>query len=285
MKTTKHNSIFRVIMALIVIVAVVSCSNNQTNTEGTASNRTMTYRVVTENGAKAETAVDGVTCRLRKLGITNPKVTLDKDIISIEVPESIETAVIDSVLTGKPAVAIYKALNVTEMSRYGVEQGDYAEKVVIATALNDKEKKEIVDGLVAAGVGNDIKLVWSAPRKVYVGEKADEGTIGYELYALSANEVSRPNVVNTLVKKLDGQDRALLVFDTPDAREFVNFTEKNLGRQLAIVVDGEVMSAPYIKGPVVEGRIDITGDYTNDQLKQIAARLMPLGEGISIVRR
>lgn len=285
MKITKVKRILCALMALIVVGTISSCTKSESQSDGAVSNRVLTYRVVTENGAKAETAVDGVSRRLEKLGIVKPKVTINEDIISVEVPVDIKSAVIDSVLTANPSVSIYKTLNVTEMGRYGVEQGDYAEKVVIATALTDDEKKAIVDRLVAAGVGNDIKLVWSDKKKVYVGEYADEGTMGYELYALSVNEVFRPKVINTLVKKLEGLNRALLVFDTPDARNFVKFTEQNLGRQLAVVVDGVVKSVSYIQDPVVEGRIDITGDYTDARLRQIAATLVPLGENLHLVRK
>lgn len=285
MKITKVKRILCALMALIVIGTISSCTKSESQSDGAVSNRVLTYRVVTENGAKAETAVDGVSRRLEKLGIVKPKVTINEDIISVEVPVDIKSAVIDSVLTANPSVSIYKTLNVTEMGRYGVKQGDYAEKVVIATALTDDEKKAIVDRLVAAGVGNDIKLVWSDKKKVYVGEYADEGTMGYELYALSVNEVFRPKVINTLVKKLEGLNRALLVFDTPDARNFVKFTEQNLGRQLAVVVDGVVKSVSYIQDPVVEGRIDITGDYTDARLRQIAATLVPLGENLHLVRK
>ena len=289
MKISALSRLFTAIAAIAVIGAASSCSNDKTaSTPDAVSGHAVTYRVVTDNGANAETAVEGVKCRLGRLGISDPKVTFDKNAgntISVDIPDNVNAAVVDSVLTNREAVAIYNTLNVTEMQRYGITPGDYAEKVAIATALNDAEKKAIVDRLVAAGVGSDIKLVWSAPKKVYVGEFADTGTIGYELYALRAAEVFRPTLINTFVKKIDGWKRLLLVFDAPDAREFVKFTESKVGRQLAVVVNDEVLSAPYIKSPVVEGRIDISGDYTDEQLRRMCAELFPLGPGLRLARK
>jgi protein-export membrane protein SecD len=51
---------------------------------------------------------------------------------------------------------------------------------------------------------------------------------------------------------------------------FGNVTTENVGRQLAIVLDGVVQSAPVIKGHIGGGRGVIEGQFTNEEAKDLA---------------
>ncbi|MGH7442884.1 MAG: protein translocase subunit SecD, partial [bacterium] len=51
---------------------------------------------------------------------------------------------------------------------------------------------------------------------------------------------------------------------------FASITEENVGRQLAIILDGVVQSAPVIKGRIGGGRGVIEGQFTVDQAKDLA---------------
>jgi preprotein translocase subunit SecD len=58
-------------------------------------------------------------------------------------------------------------------------------------------------------------------------------------------------------------------FTRDGARKFGNFTGSNLGRSLAIIMDGEVYSAPTIQSRISdEGRI--TGNFTSDEAADLA---------------
>lgn len=67
----------------------------------------------------------------------------------------------------------------------------------------------------------------------------------------------------------NGQPYVAIKFNTKGSRIFARITEQNTGKQLAIVLDSEVYSAPVIKNKIV-GEGMITGNFTDDSAKSLA---------------
>jgi preprotein translocase subunit SecD len=59
-------------------------------------------------------------------------------------------------------------------------------------------------------------------------------------------------------------------FDTRGGKQFADVTTKNVGRQLAIVLDGKVESAPSIREPITGGRGQITGRFDFAEAQDLA---------------
>jgi preprotein translocase subunit SecD len=59
-------------------------------------------------------------------------------------------------------------------------------------------------------------------------------------------------------------------FNAAGARAFAELTEANVGRRLAIVLDGNVHSAPQIRERIPSGRAQITGGFTLDEATDLA---------------
>ena len=65
---------------------------------------------------------------------------------------------------------------------------------------------------------------------------------------------------------------------------FADVTSKNTGRQLAIVLDGELKSAPTIRQPIMSGRGEISGNYDMEEAFSLANVLEnPLEAPVEIV--
>lgn len=62
-------------------------------------------------------------------------------------------------------------------------------------------------------------------------------------------------------------------FDSVGARKFGRLTSKARGRQLAIVLDGKVISAPNINEPILGGSGIITGSFTIEEVNELAVLL------------
>jgi preprotein translocase subunit SecD len=59
-----------------------------------------------------------------------------------------------------------------------------------------------------------------------------------------------------------------------DARNtFADFTTNNIGKILAIVLDGQIISAPSIQNPITDGQGVITGNFTNESANALAVQL------------
>ena len=61
-----------------------------------------------------------------------------------------------------------------------------------------------------------------------------------------------------------------IVFDSEGAKIFDRVTGDNVGKQLAIVLDGVVHSAPRIQDRISGGNAQITGNFTHDEAAKLA---------------
>ncbi len=62
-------------------------------------------------------------------------------------------------------------------------------------------------------------------------------------------------------------------FNDKGAQEFATLTQAHVGDKLAIVLDGEVLSAPNIKEAIMGGKAEITGQFTYDEASLLALAL------------
>ena len=61
-----------------------------------------------------------------------------------------------------------------------------------------------------------------------------------------------------------------LTFDSTGARVFARITEKNVNKRLAIILDGNVHSAPVIREKIAGGSAQISGGFTNEEAADLA---------------
>ena len=70
-----------------------------------------------------------------------------------------------------------------------------------------------------------------------------------------------------------GEPLILLQFDDEGSKLFEELTEKNIGKPLAIYIDGMVISAPTVQQKISGGKAQITGKFTIDEAKELARNL------------
>ncbi|QQS21386.1 MAG: protein translocase subunit SecD [Candidatus Moraniibacteriota bacterium] len=70
-----------------------------------------------------------------------------------------------------------------------------------------------------------------------------------------------------------GMPQVSLRFDTEGAKLFADLTKKNIGKQIAILLDGEIVSAPTVQAEIPNGQAVITGNYTLKEAKELVSRL------------
>ena len=71
----------------------------------------------------------------------------------------------------------------------------------------------------------------------------------------------------------DNQPVVTFRFDNQGGRKFAETTTDNVGRRLAIVLDGEVISAPVINSPIVGGSGIITGNFSVQEVNDLSLLL------------
>ena len=71
-----------------------------------------------------------------------------------------------------------------------------------------------------------------------------------------------------------GQRRISLSFNTKGAEDFARVTRRNVGRQLAIVLDDVLYCAPNIREAITGGNAQISGNFSEEEVKSIADALV-----------
>ena len=64
-----------------------------------------------------------------------------------------------------------------------------------------------------------------------------------------------------------------IIFDNEGAKLFADITKNNIGKPLAILLDGQVISAPTIQGEIVGGQAQITGQFSIQEANNLARSL------------
>ena len=100
----------------------------------------------------------------------------------------------------------------------------------------------------------------------------DAGRRNYDLISTKV-EMTGNGVKNAMVGTYFGQSEIQLEFTSEGAKQFGKITTDNVGKRLGIVLDGQLYAAPNLNEPILGGRAQITGNFTEEEAKEIAAGL------------
>ncbi|MGH7245907.1 MAG: protein translocase subunit SecD [Candidatus Levyibacteriota bacterium] len=70
-----------------------------------------------------------------------------------------------------------------------------------------------------------------------------------------------------------GAPQVQLSFTPDGARKFADITKRNVGKIVAIVLDNQVIEAPKVNEPILDGNAVITGSFTSDTAKNLSIEL------------
>jgi preprotein translocase subunit SecD len=62
-------------------------------------------------------------------------------------------------------------------------------------------------------------------------------------------------------------------FTDKGAKHFAEVTRQNIGKRLAIVIDGQIYSAPNIQAEITGGAAKITGSFSQQEARDLAAKI------------
>lgn len=167
-------------------------------------------------------------------------------------------------------------LNVTPLAAL-VQQPGYGATVGFAP---DARTMAQIDALLATPVAksllpSDLKLRWAVKPYTQTAADGTETTIGYALYALKAPG-GKPALDGKAVSdasanydNLRGNEVSMRM-NPEGARAWARVTGANVGRQVAIVLDDQVYSAPNVNQAIEGGQSSITGDFDLDEAKDLS---------------
>lgn len=98
--------------------------------------------------------------------------------------------------------------------------------------------------------------------------------VSYFLVARRAEMDGEDVTLARAIKDEFGQRKIMLRFNTRGAEDFGRVTGNNVGRQLAIVLDGKLYCAPSINSAISGGSAEISGRFSDEEAKSIADALV-----------
>ena len=125
---------------------------------------------------------------------------------------------------------------------------------------------------VKAEFPKDLRLKWGVAPSDYDPKKQT-----FELYAIRSTQRDgraplEGDVISSASNDYDqyGKPCVNMTMNTDGARRWAQLTKQNIGRSIAIVLDGYVYSAPTVQNEITGGSSVITGSFTLDQTKDLA---------------
>ena len=179
----------------------------------------------------------------------------------------------DSTAVQKPATGgvenvLFSKLNITNRGTI-VGYARRADLDKIDEMLEEAQKQKMIR--------EDLMLLWgnSPIKDPQTGKETDI----YELYAIRGNRNALPDLGGEVVTSARsevrndlGQNRPVVTMTMNDegARKWARLTGDNIGRSIAIVLDGVVYSAPNVNAEITGGRSEISGNFTVDETTDLA---------------
>jgi preprotein translocase subunit SecD len=83
----------------------------------------------------------------------------------------------------------------------------------------------------------------------------------------------------TAIKSVNGSTDALghpiidITLTDAGKKEFAGITRDNIGKQLAIVIDGKLYEAPLIRSEIPDGKAQISGNFTTAEAKALVEKI------------
>ena len=178
-------------------------------------------------------------------------------------------------LKGETAATVDMAQIKKEHPLLAVLQVSNASSPVIGYA-NYKDTAEVNRYLampeVKENLPKNLRLLWSVSASEF-----DPLAQTFELYGIKMTERNgkAPLEGDVMVDAKDDFDRygkpcVNMSMNTDGARRWAQLTKQNIGKWIAIVLDGYVYSAPTVQNEITGGSSIITGNFTPDQTKDLA---------------
>lgn len=217
--------------------------------------RTWTYDEVAQDlMALANVGADVETAKVEES-------TTETDSTSTEVKAETET---------KKATSIFDYLMPAQYGQSSIV--GYATKANV-TKINEIIAKAQEKGLLR----EDIMLLWGA--RPIVDPQTKRPTETYELYAIRGNRTGEPDLSGSVVVEARSQisnqlgashNEVSMRMDTDGAQKWARLTKENIGRSVAIVLDGTVYSAPNVNTEITGGQSSITGNFSVEEANDLA---------------
>ena len=154
--------------------------------------------------------------------------------------------------------------------------GDALSLVGYASVRDTAAVNKMIYGSLAKQIlPSDLKLLWSAKPEDGLNKKNVYGLYALKITTSDGRAPLEGDVVTFAKDEFDqhGRPQVSMTMNSEGAREWAALTKANVGKAIAIVLDGVVYSAPRVNGEISGGQSAISGNFTIEDTKDLANTL------------
>ncbi|MCM1483864.1 MAG: protein translocase subunit SecD [Muribaculaceae bacterium] len=155
----------------------------------------------------------------------------------------------------------------------------------VTVGVATSAQRAAIDSIIASDAArrilpSNLRLAWEVkPQTVEMTDTATKARRSIDLYSLLALKTSNGkaalagDVVTSASNEFDnmvGGNYVSMNMKPDAAKQWARLTAANVQKQVAVVLDGQVYSAPVVQNPIEGGRTQITGNFTTDEAKDLA---------------
>lgn len=223
-------------------------------------------QMLANGGQEADTTAVKDTVMTAQAETAKPKFELKKDGAEADAAQASTNAQMEAAKKQHPLLAVLQTAPQGSLSVVGYANA--RDTAAVNAAIYSDVAKRILP--------SDVKLMWSA--------KPADGIASKNVYELHALKVTQSNgraplegdVITDARDEFDqmtGRPSVSMSMNSDGARRWASLTKANVGRAIAIVLDGVVYSAPRVNGEITGGDSKITGNFTIEDTKDLANTL------------
>jgi len=199
----------------------------------------------------------------------------EKDQIEIVVDNNLDLKVLKSLVTQKGEISLYETYDY--QSLLSLLKGDTTLKMLMHVVtphqsspnigcVSTAEMNQVNEYLNAARLDGKCCFVWSnlfdnSNNCLYALRMAEENRIplsGHDIQSFEAKQEKERCYID-------------FKFKQPAVKVWADVTKRNLNKSIAIVMDNNVLYAPYVTSEINGGNCQISGRFTYDEGRYIAA--------------
>jgi SecD/SecF fusion protein len=265
-----------IIYLFIAVIISITLTSSIQKTDG--STKSITLQSTDKNAGPVllNKSAEIISSRLKLFGIISSevKVSAGNGQLTVILPDNADVSDVEGLVTSRGDLAFYETFNQSEIADLlktdnqlfmilkkdnGISSSN--PKVGCAT---DENRKSADKSLLSLAISKNCRFLWGIESKKSVNC----------LFALKTNEdgkslLTRSDIDSVNVTKTaDNQEIKIQIkLNSKAAKVFAVATKNNLHKAIAIVIDDKVYSWPVVQNVIEGGKIDITGDFTENEAK------------------
>jgi len=172
--------------------------------------------------------------RINIFGVSEPIITIEnQDRLAVELPGVTDVE------------AAIKSIGATPLLEFRLEKKDTQTKMAVLNLEENKTLEQIKTEIYNA----------------------------YEASGLTGGQLERASVVFGQQMAASISPVISLNFNEEGSKLLAEITKNNIGKQMAIFLDGNILSAPVIQSEIISGEGQITGDFTPEEARDLVQNL------------